>query len=605
MLKVFTKMLISNRELFKVIIRNIGKKGFVKILLQSTKVKRINQFYAEHEKDDTDTFIQAVFNKSNLRFSFNTQEISRLPEKGPFIIISNHPFGGIDGLVLYKILSTQRSDLKIMASHSLRKISPLKDIILPVDSLSEKEPKEYRIKGTKTAFQHLNEGGCLILFPAGEIASFQHHQRMVTDKQWQYSVIKFIQKAGVPVIPAYLNEADEPWYIKWMPRIIRINKTQDLPQELFFRNNLQIQCRIGKVIKPEIMQSFESVSQLGRYLRVKSYALGSPLNVNQFFPSIKIGYANPEAIVPPVEDKILNDEVNSLSKDYFLFKVNQFKVFCAPAFVLPNVLNEIGRLREVTFRQVKEGTNKSIDLDEFDLYYNHLFIWDEENKKIVSAYRIGKGKDILNEFGIKGFYIQTLFFIEEAFFPILKQSLELGRSFIVTEYQQKPLPLFLLWKGILYFLLKNEEYRYLIGPVSISSSYSSASKALITAFIKKYYFENDFKDFVHPRTAFDPKFSEIDTDVLLSTTNDDLSHLDKLIEEIEVNNVKIPVLLKKYLKLNARILGFNLDPNFNDALDGLILLDLYNVPQDVVLSLSKEFNDSEILKRFESVNQER
>ncbi|GAB4451065.1 MAG: lysophospholipid acyltransferase family protein [Bacteroidales bacterium] len=594
-------MLISNSELFKVIIKNIGKKGFIKILLQSTKVKRINQFYAEHEKDDTDTFINAIFNKSNIRFSFNTQEISRIPEKGAFIIIANHPFGGIDGLILYKILSTQRTDIKIMASHSLRKIAPLKDILIPVDSLNENEPKEYRIKGSKTAFQHLNDGGGLILFPAGEVASFQQVQKIITDKQWQYNVIKFIKKAGVPVIPAFITELKEPWYVKWLPRLLRINKTQDLPQELFFRNNLQIQCRIGKAIKPNLIESFESISQLGRFLRVKTYALSSPLNVNQFYPSLSKNII-PETIVPSIDKKVLDKEIHQLNKDYFLFKVNQFKVFCAPALVLPNVLNEIGRLREVTFRQVKEGTNKSIDLDEFDLYYHHLFIWDDEAKNIVGAYRIGKGKDILSDYGIKGFYIQTLFYIEEALFPILKQSLELGRSFITIEYQQKPLPLFLLWKGILYFLLKNDEYRYLIGPVSISNSYSTASKALITAFIKKFYYENDFKNFVHPRTNFDPKLPEIDTEILLSTTDDDLSNLDKLIEEIELNNVKIPVLLKKYLKLNARILGFNLDPNFNDALDGLILLDLFNVPQDVVLSLSKEFNDSDILKRFENVN---
>lgn len=593
-------MLISNRQLFKIIIRNIGKKGFVKILIQSTKVKRINQFYAEHEKDDTDTFIKAIFNKSNIRFTFNTQEISRIPEKGALIVISNHPFGGIDGLILYKIITTQRSDVKIMASHSLRMISPLKDILIPVDSLNDNEPKEYRLKGSKTAFQHLNEGGCLILFPAGEIASFQQFHKIITDRQWQYNVIKFIKKAQVPVIPAFMTEVKEPWYIKWLPRILRIQKTQDLPQELFFRNNLQIQCRIGKAIKPSLIESFESISQLGRFLRVKTYALGSPLDINQFYSTLN-QKENPEVIVPPIDKKILENEIHQLNKDYYLFKVSEFRVYCAPALALPNVLNEIGRLREVTFRQVKEGTNKSIDLDEFDLYYYHLFIWDEKQKNIVGAYRIGKGKEILRDFGIKGFYIQTLFFIEEELFPVLKQSLELGRSFITLEYQQKPLPLFLLWKGILYFLLKNDEYRYLIGPVSISSSYSNASKALITAFIKKYYFENDFKDFVHPRTAFDPKLPELDTDVLLSKTNEDLSHLDKLIEEIELNNIKIPVLLKKYLKLNARILGFNLDPNFNDALDGLILLDLFKVPQDVVLSLSKEFNDNEILKRFENV----
>ncbi len=539
--------LISKKDVFKAILLNIGRKGFLKLLIQSTRVKRINQFYQQHQYDDCDTFINAVFIKSKMQYTFNTNELHRFPKSEPCIIISNHPFGGIDGLILYKILSTQRRDIKIMASHTLRNILPLKDIILPIDTLDENLPKEYRLKGTKTAFQHLLDGGCLIIFPAGEIASFKKSLNLITDSQWQQPIIKFIQKANVTVIPAFISETKNKWYNFFVKNFSSFTGTNLLPQELFFRNNLRINIRIGKEIKPELLSTFSSISQLGRFLRVKTYALGSPLNVNMFYPSLA---KNAEPIAPSIDRLVLEKEINSLRKEYFLFKVNQYKVYCAPAVVLPSVLNEIGRLREITFRQVKEGTNKSIDLDEFDLYYYHLFIWDDENKNIVGAYRIGKGKEIMTQYGIKGFYIQTLFYIEEALFPILKQSLELGRSFIVKEYQQKPISLFLLWKGILYFLLKNEEYRYLIGPVSISSSYSSASKAVIIDFIKKYHFENDFRDYVKPRTEFKPNLPELDTSVLLESTNGDLNNLDKLIEEIEVNNFKLPVLLKKYLKLN-------------------------------------------------------
>lgn len=385
--------------------RTLVKKVFFKLLLQSTKVKRINQFYIQHQHDDADTFINAVFTRSNLRFTFNTNELQRFPKSGACIVICNHPFGGIDGLILYKILSTLRNDIKIMASYTLRKIQPLKDIILPIDTLDENVPKVYRIKGTKTAFQHLQDGGCLILFPAGEIASYQKHINIITDPRWQQPLIKFIQIANVPVYPAFITETKQPWYINFLKHFSYMSENQYLSQELFFRNNLHINCRIGKEIKPDTIQSFTSVSQLGRFLRVKTYALGSPLDVNQFFPSLK----EAEPIAPSIDRAIIENEVNTLGKEHFLFKVNNYKVFCAPAVVIPSVLNEIGRLREITFRQVKEGTNKSIDLDEFDLYYHHLFIWDEEAKCIVGAYRIGKGKEIMAQFGIKGFYIQTLF----------------------------------------------------------------------------------------------------------------------------------------------------------------------------------------------------
>ena len=184
--------------------------------------------------------------------------------------------------------------------------------------------------------------------------------------------------------------------------------------------------------------------------------------------------------------------MNTLMEKYLLFKSKNYAVICSPSSEMPNLMTEIGRLREITFRDVGEGTNRKIDLDEFDLYYWQLFIWDEDEKRIVGAYRAGKGKEIIDRYGVEGFYIQTLFKIDKNFSPVLEQCIELGRSFIVPDYQRKPLPLFLLLKGILYFLTKNPEYRYLIGPVSISNRFSDYSKGVIISFMKSNYFDHDF-----------------------------------------------------------------------------------------------------------------
>ena len=253
-------------------------------------------------------------------------------------------------------------------------------------------------------------------------------------------------------------------------------------------------------------------------------------------------------------------------------------------------MSELGRLREITFRQVGEGTNQASDIDEFDLYYNQLIIWDNQEHRIVGGYRIGKGHEIYNQFGIKGFYTQSLFKMKSGFVETLKQSVELGRSFIVKDYQRKPLPLFLLWKGILYFMLKNPEYRYLIGPVSISNTYSEISKELIIRYIMANFFDYKRAVFVKPRNRFKVTTNDQHLNAALENMTPDLNSLDKFIGDIDQYNNGLPILLKKYLGLNAKIVAFNVDPKFNDCIDGLLVLDIFEVPKSTIESLSKEIN---------------
>jgi putative hemolysin len=260
-------------------------------------------------------------------------------------------------------------------------------------------------------------------------------------------------------------------------------------------------------------------------------------------------------------------------------------------------MNELGRLREITFRAVGEGTNRSMDIDEYDLYYNQLFVWDKQARTIVGAYRVGKGQEILRRYGVKGFYLQSLFRMNRRFIPTLRQSLELGRSFIVQEYQRKPLPLFLLWKGILYFLLKHNEYRYLIGPVSISNNFSQFSRGLIMQYIRERHYDARLARYVRPRIRYNVPGYNVDEEIILETA-DDLNKFDRFIKEVEPNDYTMPILLKRYLKLNGKIIGFNLDPKFNDALDGFLVQDLFDVPLETVESLSRDLEDESLLERY-------
>jgi hypothetical protein len=283
---------------------------------------------------------------------------------------------------------------------------------------------------------------------------------------------------------------------------------------------------------------------------------------------------------------VLEKEVEPLREHYRIWVEKNYEVFITPTTLIPNVIREIGRLREITFREIGEGTNKAIDLDEYDIYYHHLFIWDNEAKLIVGAYRIGLGDEIFYSIGKKGFYVSELFKIKSQFTPVLKKSIELGRSFVRKEYQQKPLPLFLLWKGILKYLIDNPRYRYLIGPVSISNSFSNFSKSLIVDYINRNHFDHEMAQFVKPRKKFKVNLESIDTDLLMAG-EDSFKGLDNLIGEVESRNMKVPVLLRQYIALNAKIICFNIDPKFADCLDGFLVLDLEKVPHEMLEKLGR------------------
>lgn len=293
----------------------------------------------------------------------------------------------------------------------------------------------------------------------------------------------------------------------------------------------------------------------------------------------------PEQVIEETDRNKIVQEVIQL-ESFRVWVEKKYEVYITPTANIPNILREIGRLREITFREVGEGTNKKIDLDNYDIYYNHLFIWDKELQNIVGAYRIGKGDEILDTMGRRGFYLSELFKIKEPFYPILRKGIELGRSWIRKEYQQKPLPLFLLWKGILKYLLDNPQYRYMFGPVSISNNFSKFSKSLIVDYITKNHFDYELAHFIKPKNKFKADLSAIDKDLLVETS-DSLKDLDSLISDIENTHIKIPVLLRQYMNLNAKIICFNIDPKFSDCLDGFLLVDTQNIPSEMLERIGK------------------
>jgi len=554
------------------------------------KINRLNEIYDSlSEKTDMQFFEQAI-QELGIRYECGQKSIKNIPETGPFIVIANHPYGGIDGLLLLKIIVAKRPDIKFFGNFLLQKIKPIESYIFPGNPFENHSDYSSSIAGIKQALIHLENGGCLGIFPAGEVSSLNIGKQRITDTKWSNSIIKFIIKANVPILPIHISGRNSRLF-QTLRLIHPELRTIKLPSELFNKKEKLITLTIGSLISREDQSGFSDIEQFGRFLRVMTYLPSMAFHVKSHFASLIQPKNKVFQIAQAVEKTAIKNELENLRSKYFLFNHLTISAFCAPYAEIPNIMTEIGRLREITFREVGEGTNMSIDLDEYDLYYWHLFLWDNATETIVGAYRIGKGKEIFNQFTYKGFYTHSLFKFKKEFHPILKQSIELGRSFIVKEYQRKPLPLFLLWKGILYFLNNNPGYRYLIGPVSISNDYSQFSRGLIMKFIQKFYSDPEFFKLVKPRKKYMVNDSKGGFEILINSTNGDFRKLEKIISIAEKKTMLIPVLLKKYLQLNGRILNFNLDPKFNNSLDGFILLDLYTMPAEFVLSLSKDIQE--------------
>src|ERR1700749_1670594 len=565
----------------------LKRPGLAALLMEVMKINQVNELFAQAQPKQGPDFVDSILAGCGIDIDFDERELKNLPANGSFIAIANHPYGGIEGMVLLKILCMARPDAKLMANFLLKKIPNLSDYFIAVNPFENVEHSS-SISGLKNTLELLANGTPIGIFPAGEVSTFKIDKKEVTDRMWHPVVGKIIAKAKVPVVPIYFH-GNNGLLFNLLSLIHPALRTAKLPSELFNKQGHTIRLRIGKPINVADIPDHNNSQKLLNYLRARTYALGTGLeeekkifNPRNLFKIKK----QAEEIAPETPASVLEKEIEPLREDYRVWVEKNYEVFIVPTSDIPHVIREIGRLREVTFREVGEGTNKGVDLDEYDIYYHHLFIWDTEAKLVVGAYRIGLGDEIFYSLGKKGFYVAELFKIKGQFTPVLKKSLELGRSFIRKEYQQKPLPLFLLWKGILKYLIDNPRYRYLIGPVSISNSFSKFSKSLIVDYINRNHFDHGMAQYIKPRKKFKVDFSSIDADLLLQG-EDSFKNIDNLISEVETRTMKVPVLLRQYIALNAKIICFNIDPKFADCLDGFLVLDLKKVPQDILEKLGK------------------
>ena len=400
--------LVSSKEIANVL--GIVKFGFVGIfigwlIIKILRISKINKVYNNHKHKSDLEFLDGVLKELQIDFEIPEEDLKRIPKHGSFITISNHPLGGIDGVLLLKLLIEQRKDYKIIGNFLLHRINPLKPYVMPVNPFENHKDAKSSITGIKESLLHLKEGKPLGIFPAGEVSTYKDG-KLIVDKDWEKGAVRLIKKANVPVIPIYFHAKNSNlFYI--LSKISDSFRTAKLPSEVLSQKSRVIKVRIGNVISVKNQNTYADISSFYEFIRKKTYMLANPFEKKtpNIFSAKKLKIPkSPKKIIPQKNVSLFIKEISGLrEKGERLFESKNYEVFFAEAKEIPNILQEIGRLREITFRHIGEGTNKSIDLDKFDKYYHHLLLWDREANILVGAYRMGLGKEIYKKYGISGF----------------------------------------------------------------------------------------------------------------------------------------------------------------------------------------------------------
>jgi putative hemolysin len=541
-------------------------------------LRKLQTIYSTLPKcGDPDEFVSHALDSMHITHSIQQEDLEAVPACGPTVVIANHPFGGIDGLILASILCSVRKDVKILANYFLNRIPEMRPLLFAVDPFEKRSSIKQNRANLKQAFQWVKSGGLLVVFPAGEVSHFRWKTKKIEDSAWNKTFVRILRHSQAKVLPVYFKGSNSLIF-QAAGLIHPLLRTVMLPREMIRKQSSHIRLKIGSAIPFKRISGITSDDELAAYLRFRTYLLGNAFDKTPVFlntPIIKKKSRRKlEPIIAPKAQTDLNKEIAALPDSQSLTSSGNLFVYTAFAWQIPNILVEIGRLREDTFRRVGEGTGKAIDLDPFDTHYQHLFIWNNEANELVGAYRLAPTDEVVKIYGKEGLYTYTLFKYQTRLLSQIGPALEMSRSFVRPEYQKNFTPLLLLWKGIGQFIARHPRYKILFGAVSITNEYRSYSRQLMAAFLKSNCFFNDRNQLVRPRKPYPQKsIPELKT-CASANWPDSIEELSRWISDIETDGKGVPILLKHYLKLGGKLLSFNIDPSFGNVLDGLIMVDL-------------------------------
>jgi putative hemolysin len=535
-------------------------------------VDRLNAFYeAARLTGDDRPFFNRLLDTMGVEPHVSEQDLERIPKTGRVLLVANHPFGLIEGIVLASVLRQVRPDARILTNFVLARFPEAHDVCIFVDPFGGAEATRANRHGMKDAMEWLmRREGLLAAFPAGEVSHFDPRRRAVTDPPWSSNVARLARRSGAPVVPVYFDGSNGAFF-QLLGMVHPRLRTALLPHEFVNKQNRPVRLRIGSPVSARRVAEFTSDEEATAYLRHRTYLLAHRRDVREepkpkfFLTAAKLfrPKSSVEPIGPAAPASLLEREIAELPSESLLLEAGETEVRIARSAQIPYLMNEIGRLREIAFRAAGEGSGKALDLDEFDRTYLQLFLWNRARREILGGYRLAP-VDVT-----PALYTATLFRFGPAFLERLGPAVEMGRSFVRLEEQRNFAPLLLLWKGIGAWICRNPRYRTLFGPVSISDEYTPASRRLMVEFLRSANPDDVLSRMVQARSPF--KFRG-DWEGFSGAL--DLAELSALVAELEKDGKGVPILLKQYLKLGGKLIGFNVDAKFSNALDGLIVVDL-------------------------------
>jgi putative hemolysin len=521
-------------------------------------------------------FVRRLLEDLDVYVNVAPADVEKIPATGAVVALSNHPTGILDGVMLADLLMRVRPDVRILTNQLLGALPELASICFFIDPFEKPESRIANGRALKQAIAHLRSGGLLLLFPAGEVSHFDLKKRAICDPEWNRTAARLIRMTRAKSLPVLINEANGiPFQMLGMvhPRL----RTAALPAEMLNKRGKSIDIRIGGTIDPARIEAIPDDAEATKFLRLRVELLARR-GVSA------TGQAHPEtlAVAEAIPAERLADEIASLPADCLVAETREFAVYIARAASIPLTLEEMGRLREVTFRAAGEGTGEPVDLDRFDAHYLHLFLWHKEKREIVGAYRLGDVQALVARFGLKGLYTESLFRFHARFVCQLGPALELGRSFIRPEYQRQFAPLLLLWKGIGTWVARHPQYSMLIGAVSVSNQYSPASRELIAQYFEKLGATEEWRGAVKARRPLRGNLVQKWETAALCSLLPDFEDLSAPIADLEPDGKGLPILVKQYVKLGGKLLAFSVDPQFGNTLDGFVMVDLTRTSPEIL-----------------------
>lgn len=506
--------------------------------------------------------IRFLFDRYNFHYDCPQEDMDRIPRTGRLIVVSNHPLGGLDGLALLEALRTVRPDARAIVNDLLMNIPQLRDYFLPIDAFGK--PGAESMKAINRAIE--NEEA-LLIFPAGEVS--RPGPDGVKDGEWSHSPLHFARKFDAPILPVHMDGRNSRLFYL----LARLNKNLSmlmLPREMLNRRPKSLRITVGNPIpassiQPRIFKKRQEAAALRRH--VYNLAAGG----EGVFRTV-------ETVVPADAPEVFEAE---LARARCLGQVGgRYSIYMFTQAEAPRLLREIGRLRELTFRIVGEGTGKAVDLDDFDPLYQHLILWNDEKREVVGAYRLGICKDIVNAHGLAGLYTASLFNYSADFDRFWPEAIECGRTFVREEYWNTR-ALDFLWQGIGAFLAERPDIRYLFGGVSISNRYPAEAKDLIVYFYTKWFKDGyEIATGKSPYRLTDQRVAELRQLFHSEMFGDDLRVFKDQLKHL---GVRVPILYRLYADLcedeGLHFLAFSVDKDFENCIDGLILVDTSKVKE--------------------------